>query len=57
MEVRFNTGDVVRLKSSAQLMTVSEIKGEIFEQITCMWFDNDHHLQTQTFTKWILEKV
>ena len=55
----FKIGDVVKLKSSNYLgMTVSAInQGFAKNEVQCVWFDEDEHIQSWTFRKETLEKV
>ena len=50
----FQPGDVVRLKSSDQKMTVIEIMGKACH---CTYFDKDNNLKKEFFEAVVLEKV
>ncbi len=46
----FNVGDIVRLNSSADRLTVDKIdKGNVEGEIVCIWLDTDVHLQSAHF--------
>jgi len=55
---KFKEGDVVKLKSSGLKMTVEAIgQGFMGNEIQCVWFDKDSHIQLRSFKKEALTKV
>lgn len=46
MRDEYSIGDIVELKSGGPPMTVREVNSD---SVTCIWFDDRHQLQEQTF--------
>jgi len=53
---KFETGDVVRLKSGGPKMTVQEITQDEDEYIECIWFEEGNKMM-DTFHPDTLEKI
>lgn len=52
--MKFQLGEVVRLKTGGSLMTIEKISDDL---ISCAWFDTADHLQRDSFRQECLKRV
>ena len=52
---RFKLGDVVRLKGDDTTMTIDSFPSLNLDEVSCVWLDNDLHLQRAHFNFLALE--